>query len=113
MEKVIINPEIEYFIVSLKHTGKKDKYITLWRPSNAGYCWPVELAGRYQGFQLGYHNSEANVPIPTSELPIKFLVKDGNGRDCIANNKASVAFMKLYIDSGLAIERPEQKTDLK
>jgi hypothetical protein len=27
-----------YYIISLKHTQKHDKYITLWRPENCGYC---------------------------------------------------------------------------
>jgi hypothetical protein len=94
---IIIKPLTEYFIVSLKHTGKKDKYITLWRPDNKGYCWPLELAGKYNGYQQGYHDGDVNVPVPASEIPLKLIVKDDRGRDCIANNKASVEFIKLYI----------------
>lgn len=95
-KKVIINPLTEYLIVSLKHTNRKDKYITLWRPDNKGYCWPVELAGLYKGYQHDYHNTEGNIPIPYTDLQPKFLVKDDMGRDCIANNKASTQFIKNY-----------------
>jgi len=99
MEKVIINPLVKYYIVSLKHTNRKDKYITLWRPKNAGYCWPLELAGVYDGYQHGYHNSgpTENVPVPAAEIPAKLLIKDGLGRECMANNRAAKTFIKQYM----------------
>lgn len=96
MEKVIINPETEYYIVSLKHTDRKDKYITLWRSENAGYAYPLELSGKYKGYEKGYHMSEGNIPVPCDELPAKFFVLDDRGRVCIKNCKASVEFIKLY-----------------
>ena len=96
MEKVIINPEIEYFIVPLKHTMKEHKYITLWRPDNKGYSWPLELSGVYKGYQHGYHMSEGNIPVPVADIPANFIVKDREGRDCIVKNRASVAFVKKY-----------------
>jgi len=37
----------EYFVLSIKHTKKTDAYISLWRPGNAGYCWPLPWAGIY------------------------------------------------------------------
>lgn len=95
-EKKIVNPEVEYFIVSLKHTNKKDKYVTLWRPDNAGYAWPLELAGKYKGYEEGYHHDDENIPVPVNEIPTKFLVKDDRGRDCIKVSKASVEFFLLY-----------------
>lgn len=52
-----------YYIVSLKHTGKKDNYMTLWRPNNAGYCYAKDMAGLYHELQEGYHNSEHSLPI--------------------------------------------------
>jgi len=54
---------IMYFIISLTHTNKGDKYITLWRPNNAGYCYSKESAGRYETPQKDYHDSETNMPI--------------------------------------------------
>lgn len=95
----IVNPEIEYLIVSFKHTGKKDKYITLWRPSNAGYCWPLEIAGTYNGYEDQYHNSgeTENIPVPKSEIPVELLVDDNQGRACIKNCRASIKFIKSFI----------------
>jgi hypothetical protein len=97
MSDKIINPETEYFIVSFNHTDKTDKYITLWRPSNAGYCYPIELAGKYNGYEDGYHNSDGNIPIPIVALPKKFIVKDGRDRLCVAHTKQSIAFFKAYL----------------
>lgn len=96
-EKIIVNPEIEYYVISLEHTGKKDKYITLWRPENRGYAYPLELSGRYNGYEAGYHNSEDNVPIPCVDIHPKFIIHDDLGRMCIKNCKASIEFIKLYI----------------
>jgi hypothetical protein len=95
-QKEIVNPEIEYFIVSLKHSDRKDKYMTLWRPDNKGYCWPLELSGRYKGYQRGYHNDGVNIPVPCTDIPQKLIVKDDLGRDCIKYCKASIEFIKLY-----------------
>lgn len=94
MEKVIISPEKEFLILSLKHTNKKDKYITLWRPDNKGYCWMIDAAGRYKGYQKGYHDSPENIPVPLSMIPFEFIVEDSDGRDCIKNCKASVKYFE-------------------
>jgi hypothetical protein len=98
MAKVIINPEIEYYIVSLKHTHTKDKYTTLWRPNNAGYCWMVSSAGKYNGYQIGYHKDPENFPIRVADIPNKFYVLDSDCRQCIVNNRTSRAFFKNYSD---------------
>jgi hypothetical protein len=37
----------EYFICSVKHTKRKDRYIVFWRPENAGYAFPLSWSGRY------------------------------------------------------------------
>lgn len=96
MKKELTNPEIDYFIVSLSHTEKTDKYFTLWRPDNAGYCYPLELAGLYKGYDDGYHKNSENIPVPVVALPKKFLIRDDGGRICIVNNKESVQFIMLY-----------------
>lgn len=41
----------EYFIVDVR-AKMRGKYITLWRPDNAGYCWPLPWAGRYSEEQV-------------------------------------------------------------
>lgn len=57
-----------YYILSLKHTRAKDKFFTLWRPNNAGYCYSTEKAGQYPQFQEGYHNSCSNMPITYEQM---------------------------------------------
>jgi hypothetical protein len=79
---------MKYYIVSLKHTSKKDKYLTLWRPDNKGYCWPMSLAGVYEDYEPGYHNDEGNTPVPPGAL-WKFIIYDEEHRPCIKNCKAS------------------------
>ena len=37
----------EFFIVDIRPEWRKKKYVTLWRQNNAGYCWSVPWAGRY------------------------------------------------------------------
>jgi len=97
--KKIINPEIKYFIISFKHTGRKNKYITLWRPNNAGYCYPIELAGQYNGYEDGYHRDVEgeNIPAPVDSIPEKFISLDDRGRKCIKNSRASVSFIRSFI----------------
>lgn len=95
-EKKIINPEVDYFVVSLKHTNKTDKYITLWGPDNAGYCYSFERAGKYKGYEHNYHNMEGNIPIPIIAIPKKIVVKNEEGRHCISNNAVSLQFIRLY-----------------
>lgn len=36
------------YIVSLTHTMRHEKYVTLWRPNNSGYCYSKEMAGFYE-----------------------------------------------------------------
>jgi len=95
----MINTETEYFIVSLRHTMKWHKYITLWRPDNKGYSWPLELSGRYQGYEPGYHNDGIgeNIPVPCADIPPSFIIKDDEGRDCIAHKRNVVQFIKKYV----------------
>lgn len=45
----------DYYIISLNHTAKRDAYICFWRPSNAGYCWPLSWAGRYSEAVIKEH----------------------------------------------------------
>lgn len=51
----------EYIVISLKHTFRRHKAITLWRPDDRGYCWTLSRAGRYAESQvldhLGYYNT--------------------------------------------------------
>lgn len=37
----------EFYIVSVQHTKRRDRYITFWRPDNKGYTYPLSWAGKY------------------------------------------------------------------
>lgn len=58
----------EFYIVSLKHTRRKDRYVTLWKPDDRGYCFRTSNAGRYaEGnvrAHLGYYNSGTSIAVP-------------------------------------------------
>jgi len=50
----------EFYILSIKHTGKDDDYLTLWRPANCGYTLYLAAAGKYTQNEVesapGYYN---------------------------------------------------------
>ncbi|CAI8893764.1 MULTISPECIES: hypothetical protein [Pseudomonas syringae group] len=65
----------QYIVLSLKHTKRRDKAITLWRSNDTGYCWALEPAGVYTEVEvldrLGYYNSGcSNIAVP-AELVIE------------------------------------------
>lgn len=35
----------QYIVLSLNHTKRRDKAITLWKGADKGYCWKLEPAG--------------------------------------------------------------------
>ncbi|WP_339408004.1 hypothetical protein [Pseudomonas helleri] len=72
-------PERAFIVLSLKHTHRRHKAITLWRANDSGYCWPLERAGVYAESlvleRLGYYNSGcSNIAVP-ADL-VKRLVDD-------------------------------------
>ncbi|WP_122523570.1 hypothetical protein [Pseudomonas viridiflava] len=65
----------QYIVLSLKHTKRRDKAITLLKGNDKGYCWRLEPAGLYTSAEvlerLGYYNSGcSNVAVP-AELVIE------------------------------------------
>jgi hypothetical protein len=63
----------DMIIMSVKHTQRRDKYITFWRPDDKGYCWALENAGRYPDTHvrqhLGYYDSGcSNVAVPAEAV---------------------------------------------
>ena len=60
----------DFYIVSVKHTRIDDLYITVWRPSDCGYAWPLSWAGKYsedavKGHLDYYHNGHSSIAIPS------------------------------------------------
>lgn len=85
------------YIISLTHTNKRDKYITLWRPNNAGYCFSKEMAGIYPEPEKGYHDSADNMPIEESMADALFLwlPYDGVPKQMIPNAPAIWDVLKV------------------
>ena len=46
-----------YYVVDLRPEWRNQQYITLWRPQNSNYAWPLAWAGKYRIDELkpGYH----------------------------------------------------------
>lgn len=87
------------FIVSLSNTASDDRYISVWRPNDRGYCWALSRAGRYALEDVlkhaGYYNiGYANVAVPCEVLeamgvdPIKGH-HDGDTGPCVENTKGN------------------------
>jgi len=60
-----------YVIMSVKHTRRADRWITFWRPDNAGYAWRMDWVGRYDADRVkeqpGYYdNSHGTYAIPAA-----------------------------------------------
>jgi hypothetical protein len=49
----------EFYIVDVRKGFDRKPYVTLWRPDNAGYAYPLPWAGRYTRAEIedrpGYH----------------------------------------------------------
>lgn len=89
-----------YYIISLKHTHKTDKFITLWGPDNKGYCCSLDNAGVYSEIKEGYHNSEGDsIPFPVGHLDGLFIDSkvdsQGTIKKCIPNCKQVWDFLNL------------------
>lgn len=69
------------YIISLTHTNRSDKYITLWRHDNKGYCYSKDNAGIYEHPKEGYHDNEDNMPINVEQADKLFLMIPYDGVD--------------------------------
>lgn len=63
------------FIASVAHTQKGHKYITFWRPDNAGYAWPLSWSGRYCSQQVLEEMTYYNDGIHTIAVPVEVVEK--------------------------------------
>jgi len=89
-----------YYILSLLHSAKHEKFLTLWRPNNAGYCYSRQMAGVYERAEQGYHDNDGNMSIPVDEahkLMNLFLLREFGyiPKYMIPNNKATLRKLKL------------------
>ena len=87
------------YIVNLSHTTRRDRYITIWRPDDRGYCWALSRAGKYAHDHvmrhLGYYNGGwANVAVPCSVLDAMAVPPipghhDNDAGPCVENTRAN------------------------
>jgi hypothetical protein len=61
------------FVISVHHTLRENRYITIWRPDDRGYAYPLSWAGRYTRERimshLGYYNDGySNITVPCEVL---------------------------------------------
>jgi hypothetical protein len=85
------------YIVNLSHIHRKHKYITVWRPDNCGYAWPLSWAGKYPlekvMANLHYYNTgTANIAVPCEVLDAMAVNPDkgdidGNKGPVVLNNR--------------------------
>ena len=89
----------ECYIVSVKHTKRRDQYITVWRPNDSGYAYPLSWAGRYAEdlvlTKLGYYNSGCSAVAVPCEVLDRMAVPpspgmiDGDAGPVVFNNAKS------------------------
>lgn len=53
----------KYYIISLTHTLKEHKFLTIWKPDNADYCMSKESAGEYDEAGKNKHDNALNLPV--------------------------------------------------
>lgn len=60
------------YVVNLSHHKRQHRYVTVWRPGNRGYAWPLAWAGKYPQVMaeksLDYYNTGENFVVPCSVL---------------------------------------------
>lgn len=87
----------EFIVISVKHTKRRHKAITLWRSDDRGYCWKLESAGRYAEARvlehLGYYNSGcSNIAVPLAlveQLATEVEYDTKEFGICLPNNAAT------------------------
>jgi hypothetical protein len=94
------DPANEFYIVDLRPEWARKPYVTVWRPDNAGYAYPLSWGGVYRLDELkpGYHANKKgtarfeNFPVPRAIVEALAIpeprpgVIDGNAGPVIVNN---------------------------
>ena len=94
------------YIVSLKHTRREHAYITVWRPEDKGYAWPLSWAGKYSKADVMaqrdyYHRGDDTLAVPCKLLdalavpPFKGTV-DNDAGPVVFNNWKNWKFILAF-----------------
>lgn len=108
----------DFIVISLKHTQRRDKAITLWRPDDKGYCWKVGSAGRYDEARilghLGYYNSGcADIAVPLELVEQMVCEVEYDHKEfgiCLPNNAAT---WKRLLDGVVRPPKHEPKPEYR
>jgi hypothetical protein len=88
-----------YYLVSVKHTHKRDPYITFWRPDNKGYCYALSAAGKYDYPTIArhwdYYVSDNTFPVPCEMVESIGIapragIVDSDGGPVVQNNSENM-----------------------
>jgi hypothetical protein len=52
---VTISGTDQYYIVDVREAWRRKPYVTVWRPKDAGYAFPLPWAGKYTREQIEAH----------------------------------------------------------
>lgn len=110
-----------FYVISFEHTQPEHDFITLWRPNNSGYCWPVEWAGKYTRAQIeaqrGYYsNGESTMAVPVDvaqrlSVPSDEFSREGEPIATVLLNAAPV--WKALFKAALPTTGPMREVKIK
>lgn len=110
----------DFYVVSLKHTRREHAYITVWRPDDKGYAWPLSWAGKYAEGAINasrdyYHRGDDTLAVPCALLdslavpPTKGTI-DNDAGPVVLNNWANwKCILEFAMPDPLHKPKPEYK----
>lgn len=88
-----------YYVISVKHTKRSDRYITLWGPDNAGYRLRLNTSGLYPEERvranIGYYNSGCDA-IAVPRDVVERLATEGNPADFVGADPCLPPYWVLF-----------------
>jgi len=89
-----------FYVISVNHTRREDRYVLLWRPDDKGYTFRTSTAGRYPQERiltnLGYYNTGcAAIAVPADVIdPLTVMTTprdqfDGPDGPALLNTRAN------------------------
>jgi hypothetical protein len=92
----------KYYIISLKHTHKRDKYLTFWGEHNCGYEFNLHKAGKYSSQDIEKHPTYYNdtrdtlaVDINIIQVLLEAVEYEGKTIAVVINNKQNLQKLGL------------------
>lgn len=112
----------DFYVISVTHTQREHQYITVWRPDDKGYAWPLSWAGRYPHERilasLDYYHGGGNVAVPCNLLdeiavPPTPKTVDNDAGPVVLNTKENwqriIQYLATFEPKPLRFPKPEYK----